>query len=295
MKQMTTTVLKACSFSIALLGSTAIIAAIALPDMAYADNGKGNGGGNGGGNDKGGGNGGGNDKGGGKSDKPEKSKGGSDKGSDKGEKTTSGAEKSAKASKKEKKPKRKDLAEELGLSPSELGALNAAHASPNALKNASPNSRVGRIAAYRDAVLAGEELEAELEEKQAELDLLTPPERPLSEIKDDVAAADDAVDTKAAEVADLEADLAEAGGTDAEIEAALDAARDELASAEAAAEELRDEQAAAVEYETVSGEVDELTQKVEDQPEVERDLLEAAANKPVTDEVEAAVKKLLGL
>ena len=34
---------------------------------------------------------------------------------------------------------------------SKLGALNAAHASAKALANASPNSRVGKIAAYRDA------------------------------------------------------------------------------------------------------------------------------------------------
>lgn len=37
---------------------------------------------------------------------------------------------------------------------SKLGALNAAHASANALANASPNSRVGKIAAYRDAAVA---------------------------------------------------------------------------------------------------------------------------------------------
>lgn len=35
---------------------------------------------------------------------------------------------------------------------STLGALNAAHTSPNALAHASPNSRVGKIAAYKDAV-----------------------------------------------------------------------------------------------------------------------------------------------
>ena len=34
---------------------------------------------------------------------------------------------------------------------SKLGALNAAHASPNAFANASPNSRVGKIAAYQAA------------------------------------------------------------------------------------------------------------------------------------------------
>ena len=45
----------------------------------------------------------------------------------------------------------------------------------------------------------------------------------------------------------------------------------------------------------VAAEVDDLTEKVAAQPEVERDLLEAAANKPVTDAVDAAVRKLLGL
>ncbi len=38
-----------------------------------------------------------------------------------------------------------------GAIASKLGALNAAHASATAFANASPNSRVGRIAAYRDA------------------------------------------------------------------------------------------------------------------------------------------------
>ncbi len=33
-----------------------------------------------------------------------------------------------------------------------LGALNAAHASPSALANASPNSRVGKVEAYKDAL-----------------------------------------------------------------------------------------------------------------------------------------------
>jgi len=39
-----------------------------------------------------------------------------------------------------------------GSTASALGALNAAHASPNALARASANSRVGKIAAYKDAI-----------------------------------------------------------------------------------------------------------------------------------------------
>lgn len=41
-----------------------------------------------------------------------------------------------------------------GSTASKLGALNAAHASPNALAHASPNSRVGKIAAYKEAINA---------------------------------------------------------------------------------------------------------------------------------------------
>src|SRR5262245_20931683 len=43
-----------------------------------------------------------------------------------------------------------------GATASSLGALNAAHASPDALANASPNSRVGKIAAYKEAALAAQ-------------------------------------------------------------------------------------------------------------------------------------------
>ncbi len=50
-----------------------------------------------------------------------------------------------------------------------LGALNAYHASPNAYKNASPNSRVGRIAAYWDK-LQEYEKDGITDEEQAELD-----------------------------------------------------------------------------------------------------------------------------
>ena len=41
-----------------------------------------------------------------------------------------------------------------GSTASKLGALNAAHASDTALANANPNSRVGKIAAYKDAEIA---------------------------------------------------------------------------------------------------------------------------------------------
>jgi len=54
-----------------------------------------------------------------------------------------------------------------GSTASTLGALNAAHASPNALAHASPTSRVGKIAAYKDSVAALNTANANLAAAQA--------------------------------------------------------------------------------------------------------------------------------
>jgi hypothetical protein len=101
-------------------------------------------------------------------------------------------------------------------------------------------------------------MQAELDAKQAELDGMTPPTRTSEEIQADIDAA--LLADPLADVTDLQAEY-----DDAE------------------------------DYETLSGEVADLTQQVADQPAVERGLIEAAANKPVTDAVVAAVKALLGL
>lgn len=300
MKKSTTQLLKACSLSMALMGSAAVVLAVSMPVASYAKGGddNGNSGGNGGGNGNGGnGNGGGNG-----------NAGGNGNGNGGGGGNASGDEDAAASGKtkpavsggstkttKAKATAGKKLASVLGVSPSELGALNAAHASPNALKNASPNSRVGRIAAYRDSVLAGEVLKDQLDEKTAELEALTPPDRPVADIDAALETANAEVSTKANAVADLEQALADAGGEDAQIEEDLATARGELESANATVGELIAERAAAADYEALSAEVDDLAQKVEEQPAVERALLEAASNKPVTDAVEAAVKQLLGL
>jgi hypothetical protein len=297
MKKSTTQLLKACSLSVALLGSAAVVLAVSMPVASYAkggnDNGNsgGNGGGNGnggngngGGNGNAGGNGNGNGGGGGNASGDEDAAAG-------GKAVSGGSTKGTKA----KATAGGKLASVLGVSPSELGALNAAHASPNALKNASPNSRVGRIAAYRDSVLAGEALKAELDEKTAELESMTPPDRSVADIDAALVTAETEISTKAQAVADLEQALADAGGTDPQIEEDLATARGDLEAAKAVSADLTAERTAAAAYEALSAEVDDLAQKVEEQPAVERALLEAASNKPVTDAVEAAVKQLLGL
>ena len=183
----------------------------------------------------------------------------------------------------------------LGAHPSELGALNAANASATALENAAPNSRVGRIANYRDTVLAGEPLREELEEQLEELAGLEPPERTVPEIEEDLEAALGEVQENQERVEDLEQALEDAGGTDPEIEEQLDEARADLDSSIEAAQELNDERQAAVEYEEATEQVQELADQVEEQELTEREALEAAANKPVTDAVEHEVKVLLGL
>ena len=287
--------LKACTLSVALLGSAAVVTAISMPDAAYAKSGNDNGGGNGNGGANGNGGGNGNGNGGGNGNSA-KSDGGSVEKSSKSSKASKASKEKAGGSSKAKvTKKKKSLADELGVSASELGALNAAHANPNALKNASPNSRVGRIAAYRDSVLAGQALEAALETKQAELEGLTPPDRDSSVVQSELVTAQVETDETAGTVAELEQALADAGGVDAAIEADLAAARADLEVDEAVEAALQTEYDDAVAFETLSAEVDGLAQQVEDQPELERSLLEAASNKPVTDAVEAAVKKLLGL
>lgn len=318
MKTTTTQFLKACSLSVALLGSAAFVLTVSLPDAAYADNGKGNGGGNGNGN--GGGNGGGksNSNGGG-TDKSSAKSGGNGK-SDGG---TSSSAKSVEKSKAVKKKAAKTAATsevteptEVGEAktgkikpkhiegdgiahPSELGALNAAHANPRALENASPNSRVGRIAAYRNTVLEGQELAAELEDKSALLETLEPPTRTVADIDKLLETADADVMAKAKIVSDLEAARAEAVLSDPDAVAAIDVqlgtARGDLTMAEDAAKALEDERTATVAYDTLTTEIADLTEQLEEQPLVEREALEAAANKPVTDDVEAEVRKLLGL
>ncbi|WP_299602636.1 hypothetical protein [uncultured Tateyamaria sp.] len=183
----------------------------------------------------------------------------------------------------------------LGVHPSELGALNAANANQNAFANASPNSRVGKIADFRNASIVLNLLRDALDEKKDELAGLTPPERPLAEIE----AAREFADAEAAQiserVSELEAALVEAGGTDPQIESELASARADLDAAQATADSLAEEQQTAEQYQQAVSEVEALTGQVDEQDTVARAALEDAANKPVTDQVEAAVRSILGL
>lgn len=151
---------------------------------------------------------------------------------------------------------------------SELKGLNAVHASATALANASPNSQVGRIAAYRAAALAGqaanEDLAAAQEDLASAQDALAGAEAALKELQDgytgrttaevdaeiaglDPAASDyqsrlDALNAEKAAAAEFEAEQAarQAAVTDAQTAAAdaeTAAAAAEVAAATAAATE----------------------------------------------------------
>ncbi len=73
-----------------------------------------------------------------------------------------------------------------------LRGLNAAHANPKALRNAAPNSQVGRIAAYKDAAEDFYDLRNDLRTNVVELKKLDAgyEGRSSKEILDDVAALD---------------------------------------------------------------------------------------------------------
>lgn len=302
MKSVRTHILSATVLSAVLLGATAMAVTLPFSQAAYADSG--NGGGNGGGNA--GGNGGGKGNGGDKAGERGNSGQGADassKGKSMGAaKADARTDKSSNGIVAAQKPVTKPgkghgLGDVLGAHPSELGALNAAKASDKAFKNASPNSRIGRIAAYRDAVLGREDLLADYATVRTELDAATPPSRPADAIAQDIADLDTEIGTSGQTLAELQAELAAApddadtSDLQAEIEALTGSIETLSAERAAAAAEL--EQAAA--YAELAAREAALREAIVTQPETEMDLLQAAANKPVTDGVVVSVNDLLGL
>lgn len=141
---------------------------------------------------------------------------------------------------------------------SRLGSLNAAHASPTALENASANSNVGRIAAYKAARIAADEAQDAAAAAQANADA-------LQGVADGLQAVADAARTAADE----------------------DPNNQELQDAAEAAQAAADEAQSAA----------DTAQDAADVAEAESDaaLDEAAINREVTDEVETAVRGLLGI
>jgi hypothetical protein len=309
-----TGLLKAACLTAAMMGATATVMVVAFAEPVHAaggngnGNGKGNGGGNAGGN--------GNSKAGGNSGDTSAGRGGQSKAS--GGKGGNGGTSFSKAEKTEKlaksdtparsyakksageddgapSPKGNKLARALGVHPSELGALNAANASANALANAAPGSRVGRIAAYRDAVLAGQLLQDDYDAAAALLAGLTPPELSSDEIAGNLQGLQDEQDLAVQKRETLVDQPTEADGTAAEIDGDIATLDKEIATRAADIEALEGDLADAVAYEEASDAAGTLAKQLETQEALETSLLETASNKPVTPEIEAAVQQMLGI
>lgn len=317
-----TGLLKISTLSVALLASTAIVATVATPDVAYAGNGNGKGGnGNGNGADKGnsGKSGAASDNGKGAKSKS-KSKSSDSKTKAKrtsgnplkalgdmfkkkrdepkvkrASKTKSVAKAKAPVASSAPKQRGNPLAQALGVHPSELGALNAANASPNALANASPNSRVGKLAIYAGEVEVSRAIEADLLTAQETLDSLDAPERSGAEIDLAIADAGTAKSTRQDELDGLLADLDAAGGADPDIEAQIETATADIAALDDEIAALEQERVDGEAYDAAAEDVASLEEDLATQEATQRTALEAAANKEVTDAVEAAVQSLLGI
>ncbi|HMO06812.1 MAG TPA: hypothetical protein PKD10_04075 [Paracoccaceae bacterium] len=179
-----------------------------------------------------------------------------------------------------------------GALASELKGLNAAHASPQALANASPNSQVGRIATYRDAVLGTRSATGDIADAQTV----------LAAARDALSAYDGSYDGRTR--AEIEADIArldpESPDYDAEFagsfedpEAALSGLQDDLAAA-VAHEDGREELAGAVT--AAEDDLAAAEQAAEDAAAAEADaLLAASGGRTLSPEALAELHRLLGL
>ena len=192
---------------------------------AFAGNGKD------GGNGNSGGNGGGNGNSGGKGNSGGNGIGASSQSDDAG-----GSE----IASVESKAKRKSSH---GLLASELKGLNAAHANPNALANASPNSQVGRLATYRDAALAAAGAQGAVDAANTALAAFDDADqgRSLADIEADIAALDPTAEGyDPAQLDTLNEELAVAQTRDADravLAAAVTAAENAMATAGASEED----------------------------------------------------------
>ena len=135
---------------------------------------------------------------------------------------------------------------------------------------------------------------------QAKQELLDSLDFPVDSIEDIDLAIEAAEDEKAdllKELADLQDGPAEEGGEGEAIDFEGEAAAlgDDIAAIDEEIAALNEARANAEAYEQAASDVEQLEADLAEQELAQRESLEAAANKEVTDEIEIAVQTLLGI
>ncbi len=176
-----------------------------------------------------------------------------------------------------------------------LKALAASDAGPEALKDADPDSRLGKIAAYRFKVLEIELLKRNLLEARKVLSLISLPEASAADLEvelDDAAKAKSALEI---EVAEIRTGLSAVGGVNAELEADLVEVRRALGQQERVLADVTAKKNAAETFERTMKRVQVTEGELAARKADAYELLEAASNTPVTQDVVAEVHRLLDL
>jgi len=146
-----------------------------------------------------------------------------------------------------------------------LEALIRSNVGPEALQDADPESRLGKIAAYRFKMLEVELLNRNLLEARKVLSGIDLPDATAQELKVELGVAAKAKTALQIEIAEITTGLAAVGGVNEELETDLVKTR------------------AALSKQSARGKAEA------------RELLEAASNTPVTEAVVAEVHRLLEL
>ena len=176
-----------------------------------------------------------------------------------------------------------------------LSALIAANSAPEALLNADPNSRLGKIAAYRIKVLEVELLGRDLDEAVSVLNKLDLPEATVEDLTAQLSKAAAEKTNAQIEIAEIRTGLDAVGGVNGELENDLALARASLARKSRVLLDVAAQKNSAQMFDQTMRLVQQAEGDLAKAKAEATALLEAASNKPVTGAVVAEVHRLLGL
>lgn len=178
---------------------------------------------------------------------------------------------------------------------SALEELIGAHGAPEALRNAPSDSPLGKIAAYRAKMLIVQALEKDLKQSKGLLAGLALPEASVEELSVRLKNEASRKTHLQIEIAEIRTGLAAVGGVNAELEADLSASRAALAEQNRTLKQVAAEKKASELFDQTMRKVQIIEGDLARADAAAFELLQAASRKPVTEEVVAAVHKLLEL